>query len=195
MAKTFKQINDAHDLVDYLNSLDIEDGCGDYHEIIAKKGWLDLSNIPSGDYDWCVTDKGDLVFWSGDKNGAFDYIDAFDSNFVYDHWEYFDEEQMDFFCHILARKAQAFVDTINADDGKLSLEEVVEKHKLYVYEKEDDGEYQDWYFNSEDGDFAGCLSREIASGGWYLNHEVDIHDNDDWTWRYDTDTKEIEKLR
>lgn len=193
MAKTFKQIKNTSDLVDYLNNLDPEDGCGIYHEIIAKRGWLDLADIPSGDYDWCVTDKGELV--SCDEYGVFDYDDAFESDFVYNNWDRFDEEQQDFFCNILAKRAQAFVDSIKADDGKLSLEEVVEKHKLYVYEKEDDGEYQDWYFNSEDGGFAGCLSREIASGGWYLDHEVDIHDNDDWTWRYDTDTKEIEKLR
>lgn len=59
MAKTFKQIKDAYDFVDYLNNLDDDGGDGHAYDIIERHGWLDLSNID--ETLWCCDQNGNIV--------------------------------------------------------------------------------------------------------------------------------------
>lgn len=88
------------------------------------------------------------------------------------------------------KRLEEFVKCITADLETMTVEDVCKKYELYVYDHQVnyDG-YDDYYFNTKDGDFSGCLSCESESNMGYLDHELEIWDDDvwDWRWRYDTD--------
>lgn len=95
-----------------------------------------------------------------------------------------------------------FIENLESDLAKIGdkfkdVEDVIEKYRLYIFEKEGErNDYGDYWFNTPDGDFSGRISYDEDDDRYYVGHELQIYDDysADWVWCYDRNTDVCDRI-
>jgi hypothetical protein len=97
----------------------------------------------------------------------------------------------------IIKNLKEFIDNVESDLTKIgdefeSVEEVIQKYRLYIFEKEGErNDYGDYWFNTFDGELSGRISYDEDDDRYYVGREVEIYDEriNDWAWSYDRRTE------
>jgi hypothetical protein len=99
-------------------------------------------------------------------------------------------------------RLKEFVKNLNSDLTKIGdefkdVEDVIRKHKLYVFEKDGErNEYGDYWFNTSDGEFSGRISYDEDDDRYYVANDIQIWSDNaqDWVWEFDLGCSRLERL-